>query len=208
MKAETKIVLGMLAVIGVIAVAAYAFSAPAVQNSEQINTVIEQSVIEAKTYNPGAVHYKGHVQVSVLRADTGIRTIVADKDNLITNGGVNFIRDKLTGVDANNTNRTWAISLSSSGVTPLTTWTQIDSELTTNGFARNSTGYYQTNGTGAYNISATWTATGTQNNIELTGLQWNNASNSNGNLFAALQFTNQSLLVNDILQINWSIFIS
>ena len=177
-----------------------------VEQTVQTSTPVVESVTVQK--GPGVISYKGHVQVSVLKADTGIRTIVADKDNIITTIGLNFIRDKLSSTDVNASNRTLAISLASNGTTPAAAWTKISDELTTNGFVRNTTGLYQTNGSGAYNVSATWTATGTQNNIQLTGLHWNNLSTSDRNMFAVLAFTNQSLLINDQLMINWSIFIS
>jgi len=207
----------MLLVVGIVASAAYAYSSPVTeQNTNNIQEVqVEQTVQTSAPIapisvqkGPGSVSYKGHVEVSILRAATGERTIVADKDNLITTGGVNFIRDKINGLDANTSNRTLAISLAMNGTTPAAGWTQISDELTTLGFVRNTTGSYETNGTGAYVIRATWTASGTQDNIQLTGLHWQNLSASNNNLFAALQFTNQSLLTNDQLQINWSIFIS
>ena len=214
MKTINKVLI-LLVTIGVAAIAAFALSAPAVQNSDQIKiddtvqlgvTSITEPVILQK--NPGQISYKGHVQVSILRADTGVREIVADKDNLITNGGLAFISRKLNAQDVNASNRTLAISLADIGTVPLATWSILSGEKTTLGFTRNTTGLYTSTATGQYTVNATWVALGTMNNINTTGLHWNNASNSDGNLFAALQFSNQSLLINDILQCNWSIIIS
>jgi len=212
MKTINKVIIGLVA-IGMVAIAAFAFSAPAVQTNEQIKVTdsIEQSVVpyvELISKSPGQVNYKGHVQVSILRASTGVREVVADKDNLITNGGLDFISRKLNAQDVNASNRTLAISLADIGTAPLATWSILSGEKTTTGFVRNTTSKYTSTATGQYTVNATWTATGTMNNINTTGLHWNNLSNSDGNLFSVLQFTNQSLLINDILQVNWSIILS
>jgi len=212
MKTINKVLI-LLVTIGVAAIAAFALSAPAVTNSEQIkitDTIQTEVVSSAPSPDNGAqIGYKGHVTIYKTEAKTGITTLVADKDNLLMNSGKRFIQDKLNAVDVNASNRTLAISLASNGTTPDASWSQISDELTTLGFVRNTTGTYTLNGTsGGYNVSSSWTATDTKANIQLTGLHWNNLSASDGNLFAALQFTNQSLLINDRLDLVWQITIS
>jgi hypothetical protein len=174
---------------------AFAFvSTPAEQN---LNTID----------NGGNIHYKGHVTIWKTEAITGNKILVADKDNMLTDAGRGFIIRKLNVADVNATNRTLAISLANTGTAPATSWTQLPSEITTLGMGRNTSAIYSANGTNGFNISAEWTATGSTNNINTTGLQWNNAT-TDGNLFAALQFANVSVLTNDQLQVVWQITIS
>jgi hypothetical protein len=218
---NTKIALGILLVVGVASAFAVAHRIDE-QPSEQIkigNSVANPTTILSATEpqldaNGGGVtvagvHYNGRVTIVKTEAKTGKRTLVADsKHNQITNLGYQFIVNKLTQTDTNATNKTAYISLAANGSTPVVAWTQISNELTTNGLARNGTATVTTNGTTGYNVSVTFTATGTTNNIALTGLHYENMPASDGNLFAALSFSNQSLNVNDELNIVWQITIS
>jgi len=207
MKTISKVLIGLVA-IGMVAIAAFAVSVPAVSNTEQTITPMV-SIIEPTPDQGASIGYKGHVTIWKTEALTGITTLVDDKDNLLMNSGKRFIANKLNAVDVNASNRTLAISLASNGTTPAASWTMISDEITDTGLARNTSGTYSLNGTsGNYNISSSWTATGTKTNIQLTGLHWNNLSASDGNLFAALQFSNQSLLINDILSITWQVTLS
>lgn len=157
-----------------------------------------------------SLKYDGWVDVWKTDALTGqVTHVLNHRHNQITSIGQSFIVNKLNAYDVNASNRTLAMVLASNGTAPASAWTKITDELTTNGLARNTTGTYTLNGTNGFNVSSTWTATGSgQSNIELTGLQWNNASQSDGNLFAAVQFSNTSLNVNDILTCVWQVQIN
>jgi hypothetical protein len=214
MKSITKILIGLIALSIVAGASIVMSNTVPVQTSEQIKvtdsidqpTVIESSAPEQD--NGAQIGYKGHVTIYKTEALTGKTTIVADKDNLLTTLGKKLIIAKLTNSDTNVSNVTRAVSLSAdSGAGIAVGDTQLTSELTANGLARNATPTVTLNGTTGYNVSAHWTATASQNAAS-TGLQYHNGSATNGNLFAALAFTQQSLLINDQLQIVWQITIS
>jgi hypothetical protein len=217
MKTKYKIVT-LLAVIAVFAIVVTAINSQVVSKNEHQNLNIGNSAnptLASASQDSGNgvtganLHYNGYVTVWKTEAATGKKTLVLDhKHNQITTIGQAFIVNKLNAQDINNSNRTLAMVVASNGTTPDASWTKISDELTTNGFSRNTTGTYTVNGTNGYNVSASWTATGTQNNVQLTGLQWNNASQSDGNLFAAVSFGNQSMMVNDILTATWQITIN
>jgi hypothetical protein len=155
------------------------------------------------------VHYDGWVDIWKTNALTGqVTHILNHKHNQITSIGQTFIVNKLNSVDTNNSNRTLAMVLASNGTAPSIAWTKITDELNSSGLARNTTGQFSMNGTNGFNVSSTWTATSPQSNVELTGLQWENASMSDGNLFAAVQFSNTSLLTNDQIAVTWQVTIS
>lgn len=125
--------------------------------------------------------------------------------NLITNIGERLVRNILgfDNVTANNATK-W-ISLSNVG-SPLASWTQLDTEVTANGFGR-ALGTVATwqNGTDyAYNVTKKFTATGTQQ-LQTAGLQWSGQASTDNNLFAAATFTQTTFETNDNLTITWVI---
>jgi hypothetical protein len=120
----------------------------------------------------------------------GASTIISgESGNLITGLGENYARDILGFDNVTNNNATKWISLSNDA-TPLATWTKLPNEVNANGFSRvlgtvaawiNVTHY-------AYNVSYTFTASGTQQ-LQCVALQWNNTPLSDNNLYAAAAFT-------------------
>lgn len=123
--------------------------------------------------------------------------------NLITDIGEAYIRDACLTLDGNTT--AWAISLSNVG-SPLAAWTQLDTEVAANGFTR-AVGVdteWSNAGDYAFNITKTFTATGTQQ-LQTAGLQWDSTASSNNNLFAAATFTQTTFNSGDTLTITWVI---
>jgi hypothetical protein len=108
---------------------------------------------------------------------------------------------------ANTTSRnaTQWISLSNVG-TPLQTWTVLTTEVDANGFDRQlGTVVAWTNaGDSAFNVTKTFTATGTQQ-LQTAGLNWNGQSLSDNNLFACAAFTQTTFNSGDTLTITWTI---
>lgn len=208
-------IVGILLVTAVLIASAIAFGAPAVQISEQIkiSDKVDVSTVKAPTVDSGTavtVGYSGLVTVTKTEALTGKVVVIEDeKHNLLTNLGRKFIHAKLSGYDTNASNITRAISISSdSGGSIAVTDTQLTGELTSNGFARNNTVQYADNSVslGSYFINASFTATAAGPIwINSTGLNYQNAPNSNGNLFAELAITPQSMLISDKLDVSWNI---
>lgn len=126
--------------------------------------------------------------------------------NLITDIGEAYIRDAILTLDGNTT--AWAISLSNAG-SPLASWTQLDTEVAANGFTRAAGADVEwLNGADyAFNITKTFTATGTQQ-LQTAGLQWDTTASSNNNLFAAATFTQTTFNAADTLTITWVITIN
>lgn len=126
--------------------------------------------------------------------------------NLITNIGERYVRNILGFQNASGTeNATKWISLSNVG-SPLVTWTELNTEVTANGFGRAlGTVTAWNNGTDyAYNVSKKFTATGTQQ-LQTAGLQWSGVASSDNNLFSADTFTQTTFEANDNLTITWVI---
>lgn len=153
-----------------------------------------------------AIKYSGHVKVEKYDAELGTWTTITDKHNLLVNTGKEYIKKQIGDDTSVATNSTKYISLSNDTTAPDAAWTVIPAEITTNGLDR-AASTYAANGTGAWNYTYTWTATGSQA-AQLTGLNYAATDGSDGNLFAALQFAATSLAVNDQLRVIWSISVS
>jgi hypothetical protein len=153
------------------------------------------------------IGYEGYVTVQKYDARLGEwETIAAGKHNLLVDNGKNYIRKQIGDDTSVATNSTKWISLSNDGTAPAAGWTIIPTEINVNGLSR-AQATYAANGTGAWNYTYTWTATGAQS-VQLTGLNYAPTAASDGNLFAALQFTSTSLQANDQLKVVWSITVS
>ncbi len=207
----------ILPILGIICIAIIGvafFSYPTESNKN--NTIVEASVVpqvnlltETQQDDSGTlnIHYKGHVDIYKTTYTTGKTELVTSKSNLITNMGKEYIKQQIGNGSAVASNSTKFISLSNDASAADAGWSVIPAEITTNGLDRNATAIYQSNGTGAWNYTAVFTATASQS-AQLTGLNWDPVDNKAGNLFAALTFTPQSLLVNDQLTVVWSISVS
>lgn len=129
--------------------------------------------------------------------------VVYGKPNLLTNGGADRLRGFLNGTVVSG--ETIAnLSLSDDATAASAAWTELPAEIVANGLER-AEGTMADNGTGAFNITYTWTATASQD-CQLIGTHWD--TSGDGNLFSALDFAQQTLLVNDQLQAIYSVEIS
>jgi len=115
---------------------------------------------------------------------------------VLTTIGKNWIEDQLG--DSPSTNPAKWISLSTSTSTPLASWTQIPTEITTGGLER-ATGTYTSTGDGVWTISLQFTASATHTNVQLCGFQY--AVSGDGNLMWADTFTPVTLSISDKLTV-------
>jgi len=150
---------------------------------------------------------EGYVTVDAYHYDEATGTYIHfyhdESSNLITTIGLNWIEDQLGDSPATDPAK-W-ISLSTDATSPVVGWTQIISEIASNGLER-AAGTYASTDDGAWEISHTFTATGTHTDVQLTGLQW--ASSGDGNLMAANTFTPVTLTTDDSLTVTWTLTLS
>ena len=126
-----------------------------------------------------------------------------ESSNLMVIIGFDWVEDQL-GDSPDTTPAKW-ISLSLSTSSPAAGWTQIPAEIVADGLSR-AAGTYSDEGTGAWNIVATFTASATHTDVQLTGLQW--ASSGDSNLMAANTFNPVTLNNGDALTITWILTLS
>ena len=158
---------------------------------------------------PQSTNVQWHGTLDLFVKEAGSDTweqVVYGEENLITNLGASRIRGLLNG--SITTGETIAnLSLSNDMTDPTTSTTKLIDEITTNGLDRQQ-GTMANNGTmGAFNITHTWTATASQSAQQI-GTHWSVTDDSDNNLFSALEFTQQDLLVNDQLKAVYSVTIS
>lgn len=122
----------------------------------------------------------------------------------LTTIGKNYIEDQL-GDSPNATAPAKWISVSTSSDSPAAGWTQIPTEISTNGLERAS-GTYTSTGDGVWTIHYQFTATGTHTDVQLTGLQWDDAGDNN--LLGADTFTPVTLNSDDKLTVTWTITVT
>ena len=154
--------------------------------------------------NPVYVHFNPQVNVymKVIKGEgSGVSATLAS-GNLITDIGENFIGNCTLGLDANGT---WAISLSNVG-SPAVAWTELNTEVAANGFTRaeGTLTRWVNGGDYAFNVTKTFTATGTQQ-LQTAGLQWDDTAESDNNLLAAATFTQTTFETDDTLTVTWVI---
>ena len=127
-----------------------------------------------------------------------------ESSNLIVDIGEDWIEDQLG--DSPSTDPAKWISLSTDTTDPpLATWTQIPTEIAADGLQRKA-GTYGSTGVGAWDIAATFNATATHTNVQLTGLQY--AVSGDNNLMAANHFTPVTLNNGDALTVTWQLSVS
>lgn len=168
---------------------------------------IEEIGINEDTYAAGtSVTWHGTLDLYLTPAGTDERTqVVFGEPNLITDIGADRLRGFLNGsVISGETIAN--MSLSDDGSAASAAWTELPVEIAANGLER-ATGTMANNGTGAFNITYTWTASASQD-CQLIGTHWDDTGELDGNLFSALKFTQQTLLVNDELEAVYSVEIS
>lgn len=156
----------------------------------------------------GHVDPKAKANVYIF-AETSKGTILLNPGNQIQDIGDSYVASWTGLCGTGNTtarNATQWISLSNSAL-PAQSATQLTSEIAANGFTRaiGTVSALWLNGADyAFNVTKTFTATGTQQ-LQVAGLQWSGVASSDGNLFAAASFTQTTFNTNDNLTITWSI---
>jgi hypothetical protein len=131
-------------------------------------------------------------------------TLLLNQPNTVTTIGLNWTRDQLG--DSTKASSTVAkyISLSQASSTPLSSWTQLDTEITASDLIRATGTYTASAGNGVWTITHTFTASNSYT-VTTTGLQWSVTSNSNNNLLAAVKFgTSATMVSGDTLAVTWS----
>ncbi|TEU03805.1 MAG: hypothetical protein E3J24_02825 [Dehalococcoidia bacterium] len=150
---------------------------------------------------------RGKVVVEAYHYDEATGTYVLfyrdESSNLMVNIGFDWVEDQLG--DSPSTDPAKWISLSLSTSSPAAGWTQIPTEIAAGGLSR-AVGAYTSTGTGAWEIEATFTASATHTDVQLTGLQ--SASSGDNNLMAANTFTPVTLTSGDALTITWQLSLS
>ena len=153
---------------------------------------------------------QGRVIVDAYHYDAATGTYVHfyhhESENLVVNNGLDWIEGQLgdsTAAAATAEN----ISLSESTAVLDATWTIIPAEIIINGLDRN-TGSYLSTGTGTWEISYTFNATGAFAAVQLTGLNWDPTDNLDGNLVAANTFTPVALSAGDSLTVTWQLSVA
>lgn len=151
-------------------------------------------------------HKNPQVQWNVYVLKDGVQ-IGEAAGNLITNIGETWLRDWAGSSAGNTTSRDGAryISLCNTA-SPDATWTKLTSEVTANGFdrAEGTVAWWTNSNDAAFNVTKTFTATGTQQ-LQTAGLNWVATDDSDNNLFAAAAFTQTTFNNGDTLTITWTI---
>jgi len=119
----------------------------------------------------------------------------------LTTLGQNWIEDQLGDTPATDPAK-W-IGLSNDATGPSAAWIVLPAEITTNGLAR-AVGTYVDDGNGSWNITKTFSVTGTQS-CQLTGLYWALAGDF---LLCADTFTLVNAENGDSLEIVWSLSVT
>jgi len=125
-------------------------------------------------------------------------------EGVLTTIGKNWIEDQLGDSPATDPAK-W-ISCSNDATPPDAAWTQLPSEINANGLTR-AAGTYVSTGDGTWNISNTFSITGTQS-VQLYGLQWVSTPVSDGNLLCADTSTQKNCSNGDTLKVTWMISVS
>lgn len=206
MKYRNDVIVSVLA-LGIVLM--FAFGATFVGDSGIVDEEYMGTVDNAGSYSTGTnVEWHGTLDLYIKPAGSNEwERVVFSEPNLITNLGANRLRGYLNGSDPGTTTIA-NLSLSNDAGVASAAWTELPVEIAANGLDRaTAVGGVVNNGTGAFNITHTWTASASQS-AQLIGTHWNSTDELDGNLFSALKFTQQNLLVNDQLKAVYSVTIS
>jgi len=154
---------------------------------------------QASYYGEVGADPSGHVSVKQYR--DGVLIYEYDQHNLITTIGSKHIRNFLGW--ANQTNQASIYISLSNDASPQTSWTKLPVEITGSGLDK-ATGTPSNVNSTAYQVTKTWTANASQS-VQCTGLHWDSAPDTSGNLFAAASISSVSLQANDQLQVTWTV---
>ncbi len=122
---------------------------------------------------------------------------------VVTTIGLNWIEDQMG--DSPSTDAAEWISLSTSASAPSAAWTQIPSEIASNGLERAASSYAST-GNGQWTQSHQFTASGTHTSVQLTGLQY--ANTGDNNLLCSDTFTPVTLSSGDKITVTWTVTVT
>jgi hypothetical protein len=161
--------------------------------------------------NPILGHRDPSLSVNVYATKTeAISGITAsiEAGNVITDIGEKYVGDIIGFDNVTSHNATKWISLSNAG-SASSSWTVLSSEVNANGFSRalGTVADWTNAGDYAFNVTKTFTATGTQQ-LQTAGLNWNNTPTSDNNLFACADFTQTTFNSDDTLTITWVITVN
>jgi len=119
----------------------------------------------------------------------------------LTTIGLNWIEDQLG--DSPATENADYIACSNDGTAPSSAWTELPSEIVTNGLTR-AEGTYASVGDGSWNITKSFSVTGTQS-LQLVGLHWGSGAST---LLCSDQITVINAQNGDTVQIRFSITVT
>ena len=159
-------------------------------------------VYEVKAYHQGGLYAKGSVEVHIWVQKNA--EVAEHHAGVLTTIGKDWIEDQLG--DSPSTDPAKWISCSDDASSPSAAWTQIPTEINANGLAR-ATGTYASTGTGAWNVTYTFTATGTQS-CRLYGLQWVSTPQSNNNLLCSDTSSQKNLGSGDTLKVTFQVSVT
>lgn len=125
----------------------------------------------------------------------------------LTTIGKNWLEQQISGT-INASEQALYLSDSNDAGSPAAGWTELPSEITSNGLER-TTGAYTSTGDGAWNVTDTKSVTGTQS-TQLWGLQWRTyADGADNNLLAADSGPAQKNCVDgDTLKETWQVTVT
>jgi hypothetical protein len=182
-------ILSILLVISLVSVVSYSYGASKIQ--------------------VGDGHKDPSVSYNVYVFKDGIE--IDEAGNTITDIGETWLRSWLGSAGADNTTARSAaqyISLSNDG-SASAAWTELPTEIAADGFTRavGDVVEWTNSGDAAFNVTKTFTASGTQE-LQTAGLQWDDLAESDNNLFAAADFTQTTFNSDDTLTITWVITVN
>ena len=155
-------------------------------------------------YMHGTLYAEGNatIHLNILHYRQGILLSNETGAGVLTNIGKDWIEQQISGVSTTD-RAIYCADSNDATDPPLATWTQLPSEITTNGLDR-QTGSYASTGVGTWTVTCAKSVTGTQS-TQLWGLHWIVTDNSNNNLLAADSGPAQKNCVSgDTLTETWS----
>jgi hypothetical protein len=152
---------------------------------------------------PSSIEYHSEVCKNVIRYSTGEIEDLGCTPNIVTNAGLNHLKEFLGQGNAGSVNA--SIITVGNGTAPVAASTTLNNEITDCGFSRQGATYTSI-GTGNWSLTKTWT------DVSCNGLVVNttalfNASTS-GTMFAGNSFTSVTLQSNDQLNVTWTIWVT
>ncbi len=141
------------------------------------------------------------IHVSMWHFRDGVLLDYSHHAGVLTDLGADWIEDQIG--DSPATEPAKYIGLSNDATSPTAAWIVIPTEITTGGMSR-AAGTYANDGTGQWNITKTFSPTGS-GSAQLTGLYW---ASTGSLLLTADTFTQINYESGDTVQIRWTITVS